>query len=262
MKKISNNFSIDLLLPTATLLSNEELRLIMAGDSVKYGTYGVSLLDDNGSLIRYVSYGEMEKNGGNLGSDFEMALGYNPGYGSSAWGSTSSSSYMGSSFNTFNVLNECSNSMLLYMEQHNIGLVSSQCDTHNYNTGNNTIYVDNDTTFGYYEMVHEFTHAFQQNAGMTGDRIYREFQSYITSKLATVAKGYGASQIFSEWAFQIVDDNGCVDMKKFYSDLSNQFNEFQKHKDLYNNESPIGTYSNYNFRWEELFNTIGIKMKF
>lgn len=262
MKKISNNFSIDLLLPTATLLSNEELRLIMAGDSVKYGTYGVSLLDDNGSLIRYVSYGEMEKNGGNLGSDFEMALGYNPGYGSSAWGSTSSSSYMGSSFNTFNVLNECSNSMLLYMEQHNIGLVSSQCDTHNYNTGNNTIYVDNDTTFGYCEMVHEFTHAFQQNAGMTGDRIYREFQSYIAGKIASATKGYPVGGIFQDWVYDIVDQNGCVNITKFQMELSNQFSEFKKHGDLYKDQEPTTSFESYNFRWEELFRTIGFNVKY
>ncbi len=86
MKKITNNFGVDDLSQSGILLSNEELRLIIAGNSVKYGNYGISLLDDNGNLIRYVSYAEMENNSDALGSDFEMAWGYTSSYGTSSLG--------------------------------------------------------------------------------------------------------------------------------------------------------------------------------
>lgn len=268
MKKILNNFSVDALCQTGILLSREELKLIIGGNSVKYGNYGISLLDDNGNLIRYVSYSEMGSNGGDIGSDFENAWGYNPNYGSSSWG-WNSSSYGGnsSSYNS-SVLSELSSSMLCYMDQHNIGvqgsnpLGPSENLNHNYNANDNTIHLNNDRTIDYGTMVHEFTHAFQQNEGMTGDRIYREFQSYMAQKLAQASSGYGYSGVFSDFATNIVDVNGYVNMSSFYSGLAAQYEDFKNsYPGYYRNEAPQGSFSDYNFNWEKLFNTIGIRMK-
>lgn len=267
MKKIQNNFSVDALCQTGILLSREELQLIIGGDSVKYGKYGISLLDDNGKLIRYVSYSEMESNGGDIGSDFENAWGYNPNYGSSSWGWNSSYGGNSSSYNS-SVLSDLSSSLLCYMDQHNIGIQGekpqgpSENLNHNYNANDNTIHLNNDRSIDYGTMVHEFTHAFQENEGMTGDRIYREFQAYMAQKVARASMGYGNGGVFENFADNLVDNNGYVNMSQFYSGLKDQFEDFKNnYPDYYRNEAPKEPYSNYNFNWEKLFNTIGIKMK-
>lgn len=185
------------------------------------------------------------------------------------WGWPNSSSYGGSG-STYNssVLNQLSSSMLCYMDQHNIGIQGDDplgpCQTtnHNYNAKDNTIHLNNGTTVDYGVMVHEFTHAFQQNEGMTGDRAYREFQSYMAQKLAQASNGYGYGGVFSDFATNIVDDNGYVNMSSFYSGLAAQYDDFQKnYSSYYRNEAPQGSFSDYNFNWEKLFNTIGVKMK-
>ena len=272
MKKIKNNFGVDALSQTGILLSNEELRLIIAGNSVKYGNYGISLLDDNGELLRYVSYSEMESNG-NLGSDFNMAWGYIPGYSPSSWGHYSS--FYGSSFGSYDssVLEKLSSSMLCYMDQHNIGIEGGnplgpvECVNHNYNSGDNTIHLNNGIPVGYGELVHEFTHAYQQNEGMLGDRIYREFESYMAQKIALAATGGGYSGVFENFATQVVDydinsDSLYVNMARFKAGLKAQFEDFKNnYKSYYNYETPSGSYDSYNFNWEGLFRTIGIKMR-
>ena len=277
-------YNIEQLQKYSVVLSPAEQLMLLGGNRHEEGKYGVSLLDDNGNLISFVSYGEIAKNYGYWGSNFEGDMG-STGFTQNICGSDFSSCswssslfcVSGSNYNytiwgsyEFEVLNRCSSSLLCYMERHGVEIDSAArrgpCENinHIYNGADNTIHINSDIPFGYEQLVHEFTHAFQKHENLENDRIYKEFQAYIASKIAAAMNGYPIAGFGSDWVSTLFyDDYDQLDMNKFYDGLREQYDEFcqDRYSDYYKGDKPDVPFFCYNFKWEELFRTIGIKMK-
>ena len=239
------------------------------GESFQNGW--VQFSDDNISYLteNYPSYCG---NSTYCGSGYEGSTNY--------WGNTwggNSNCYHGSNYNytiwgsyEFDVLNNCSSSLLSYMERYGIKIDSAarmgpyESVNHIYNGVDNTIHINSDIPFEYEQMIHEFTHAFQKHENLENDRIYKEFQAYIASKIAAAIKGYPIGGFGCDWVNSLFyDDYDQLDMNKFYDGLREQYDEFclDRYSNYYRGDKPDVPYFCYNFKWEELFRTIGIKMK-